>query len=86
MRILVTGAAGFIGFHLCRQLVKANNNVLGIDNLNSYYETKLKHDIPNKSKHGKLRRKHDQKSARMFRCVFEFNKNAFVYLYLYICL
>ena len=34
MRILVTGAAGFIGFHLCRKLVKANNNVLGIDNLN----------------------------------------------------
>ena len=48
MRILVTGAAGFIGFHLCRKLVKANNNVLGIDNLNSYYETKLKYDRLNK--------------------------------------
>ena len=41
-KILVTGAAGFIGFHLCRTLLKHNFNVIGIDNLNSYYDVNLK--------------------------------------------
>ena len=43
MRILVTGAAGFIGFHLCLNLIK-KLHVYGIDNLNNYYSTKLKKD------------------------------------------
>ena len=34
--ILVTGAAGFIGFHLCKKLLENGINVLGIDNLNDY--------------------------------------------------
>ena len=42
MRILVTGAAGFIGFHLCLRLLKEGFIVLGFDNLNSYYDTNLK--------------------------------------------
>lgn len=42
MRILVTGAAGFIGFHLCRRLLARGDVVLGLDNLNSYYEVSLK--------------------------------------------
>ena len=42
MRILVTGAAGFIGFHLCLRLLKEWFIVLGFDNLNSYYDTNLK--------------------------------------------
>ena len=42
MNILVTGAAGFIGFHLSMALLKKGINVTGIDNLNSYYDTKLK--------------------------------------------
>jgi len=41
-KILVTGAAGFIGFHLCRSLLKDGFEVLGIDNLNDYYDPKLK--------------------------------------------
>ena len=40
--ILVTGSAGFIGFHLCKRLLEENLNVIGIDNVNSYYDRKLK--------------------------------------------
>ena len=44
MNILVTGAAGFIGFHLCLSLLKHQNKVVGIDNINDYYDTNLKKD------------------------------------------
>ena len=40
--ILVTGSAGFIGFHLCKRLLEEGFNVVGIDNLNPYYDTNLK--------------------------------------------
>ena len=40
--ILVTGSAGFIGFHVVMKLIKNNNKVIGIDNLNSYYDINLK--------------------------------------------
>ena len=40
--ILVTGAAGFIGFSLCKKLLRKNINIIGIDNLNSYYDQSLK--------------------------------------------
>ncbi len=43
-RVIVTGSAGFIGFHLCNQLLKMGIEVIGIDNLNDYYEVSLKHD------------------------------------------
>ena len=42
MKILVTGAAGFIGFHLCQKLLEENHTVLGIDNINNYYDVNLK--------------------------------------------
>ena len=44
MKILLTGCAGFIGYHLAKKLNDNNNTVLGIDNLNDYYSTKLKID------------------------------------------
>ncbi|MFO0923680.1 MAG: NAD-dependent epimerase [Pirellulales bacterium] len=42
--ILVTGAAGFIGFHLANRLLAAGDRVVGIDNLNDYYSVQLKQD------------------------------------------
>ncbi len=40
--ILVTGAAGFIGFHVAKRLLQAGRPVVGLDNLNAYYDPKLK--------------------------------------------
>lgn len=44
MRILVTGAAGFIGFHVANALLARGDSVIGIDNLNHYYSPHLKRD------------------------------------------
>ena len=41
-KILITGSAGFIGYHLCKSLLKDNVEILGLDNLNEYYDVKLK--------------------------------------------
>lgn len=44
LKILVTGTAGFIGFHLTKYLLNKGLNVIGVDNINDYYETQLKYD------------------------------------------
>ena len=44
MRVLVTGCAGFIGLHTCLCLLERGDEVVGIDNLNDYYDVNLKKD------------------------------------------
>ena len=44
MKILITGTAGFIGFHLSKKLLKDKNTVFGFDNLNNYYDVDIKKD------------------------------------------
>jgi UDP-glucuronate 4-epimerase len=60
MKILVTGTAGFIGFHLAKRLLERGDKVIGIDNINDYYDVNLKysrlqeHGIPqHKIRYGK---------------------------------
>ena len=43
-KILVTGCAGFIGMHLCQRLLDEGHDIIGLDNLNSYYSVELKKD------------------------------------------
>ncbi|CAM1352063.1 NAD-dependent epimerase [Tenacibaculum ascidiaceicola] len=43
MKILVTGAAGFIGFHLSQKLLELGHTIVGIDNINDYYDVNLKY-------------------------------------------
>lgn len=43
MKILVTGSAGFIGYHLSKRLLEAGNQVVGIDSINDYYDVRLKY-------------------------------------------
>ncbi len=44
MKVFLTGACGFIGFHLCKKLIQKGCQVIGIDNFNSYYDPKLKEE------------------------------------------
>lgn len=42
-KILVTGAAGFIGFHVCKKLIREGYEIFGLDNINNYYDVNLKY-------------------------------------------
>ena len=45
MRILVTGCAGFIGFHVSKKLIQEGHKIVGIDSINNYYD-KIFADLP----------------------------------------
>ena len=53
MNILITGSAGFIGYHLAVKILKTKANVIGIDNVNNYYDTNIKKDRIKKLKKNK---------------------------------
>jgi UDP-glucuronate 4-epimerase len=64
MKILVTGTAGFIGYHLAKKLLERGNKVVGIDNINDYYDINLKYARLSElgiSRHFVLARKCNQK-------------------------
>ncbi len=73
MKILVTGAAGFIGFHLSRKLIGEGHTVVGLDNLNDYYDVNLKKArlaILQESdlfKHVNISLEHDQPMSDLFK-------------------
>lgn len=74
--ILITGTAGFIGFHLASRLLQMGYNVVGVDNLTPYYDVKLKSDRLNILKQH-LHYKHhkiDICDKRVLRNVFESNQ------------
>jgi len=43
MKVLVTGAAGFIGSAVCKRLLDRDDSVVGLDNINDYYDPELKY-------------------------------------------
>ena len=56
MKVLVTGAAGFIGMHTCERLLARGDEVFGVDNLNDYYDPNLKRDrLAQLARHPKFR-------------------------------
>ena len=59
MKVLVTGAAGFIGFFTARRLLARGDEVVGLDNLNDYYDVSLKH--------ARLKQLHEQPRFRFVR-------------------
>ena len=65
--ILVTGSAGFIGYHLCLKLVKSRFKVIGIDNINDYYDINLKYSRLNNLGFSK-------KNSQKFNYLFKSNK------------
>tara|TARA_B100001057_G_scaffold490276_1_gene578205 strand:- start:3414 stop:4427 length:1014 start_codon:yes stop_codon:yes gene_type:complete len=77
MSILITGAAGFIGFHTALSLIKKKNRIIGIDNLNNYYDVGLKKDrlkILNKHKNNFKFFKIDLTENKKLRKIIKENK------------
>lgn len=76
MKILITGSAGFIGFHLSKALLEKGEEIVGVDNFNDYYDPKLKEDrnkILEESENYKLYRG-DIKDRELVEKIFKENK------------
>ena len=74
MKILITGVAGFIGFHLAKSLLNTNHKIYGIDNLNNYYDVRLKKARLNELKKSRkkiLFLKKDIKNKRQINSLFK---------------
>ena len=82
MKILITGAAGFIGFHACIKFLNEGFTVIGVDNLNSYYDVELKKNRIKEIKKNKKRKfnfiKLDLKNFDKLEKIFKKNKFDFV--------
>ncbi len=63
MAILLTGAAGFIGFHLTQRLIKEGHEIIGLDNINDYYDVTLKYD--------RLKQLEGEKNFTFIKCTLE---------------
>ncbi len=78
--ILVTGTAGFIGFHLAKRLLEDGNHVTGFDNVNDYYDVSLKEDRLKilEAFEGYRTVRADLSDRRAVECVFEDDKPEYV--------
>lgn len=79
MKILVTGSAGFIGYHLSAKLLSRGDEVIGIDNLNDYYDVNLKKDrlallTPNKNFHFHHQDVADRASMEKIFTMYQFDR------------
>ena len=80
MKILITGCAGFIGFHLSKYLLKKKHSIYGVDNLNDYYSVEYKRErlkILKKFKSFKFD-KSDISDFKRIKKIFDKNKFNFV--------
>ncbi|WP_421977745.1 NAD-dependent epimerase [Roseivirga seohaensis] len=77
-KILITGTAGFIGFHLAKKLLERGDEVVGLDSINDYYDIRVKHGRlletginPEEVKYNKLIQSSTYKSYRFIQCQLE---------------
>jgi len=77
-RFLVTGVAGFIGFHICKELLEEGYFVIGLDNLNNYYDVNLKkarlNELKKKSKSNFLFIKTELEDKKFLKLIFKKHK------------
>ena len=74
MKILVTGSAGFIGYHLCNKLLNANHTVVGLDSINDYYDINLKYNRLNNLGIEKVKIEYSKKTTSSNNKNFSFYK------------
>ena len=78
-KILITGVAGFIGFNVARKLLNLNYKIIGIDNLNNYYNPQIKKDrLKNLPHKNFIFYKSDIRSKKLLEKIFKKHKPEFV--------